>query len=206
MTIKDRDRLDDHYSRKARKEGYPARSVWKLEELNQKYGLFKRGQKVLDLGCAPGSWSLYAAKAVGSEGLVLGLDLNPPDNHGFPPWVKFEKADIILFSPEFAENSGPFDAVLSDAAPNTTGHREVDQARSLELANCAWQWAQRLLIKKGFFLFKVFEGPELEDLIKNISPSFERLKRLKPKAVRTQSLEIYIIGLGYKCPFTNVNV
>jgi 23S rRNA (uridine2552-2'-O)-methyltransferase len=196
VTIKDRKRLDDYYSQKARKENYPARSVWKLEEFDSKYRIFKPGLKVLDLGCSPGSWSLYAAKAVGPGGLVLGLDLEPPRAAGGPKNVIFKRADLLVDGLELAKDYGPFQAVLSDMAPKTSGRKEIDQAKSLELCEMAWAWAQVLSVKGGVFLFKIFQSPEGDDFLKKVSLSYEKQIRLKPKATRKASQEIFILNRG----------
>ena len=198
MAIKDRSRLDDHYSRKARQEGYPARSVWKLEELDLKHSLIKPGRKVLDLGCAPGSWTLYAAKGVGSQGLVVGIDVTPLRASDFPPQVSILTADLLRCGPESVLGQGPFDLVLSDMAPKTTGRRDVDQARSLELSQKAWEWARELMRLGGAFLFKVFESPEADALARSLAPYFARQVRLKPKATRVRIVEIFVLGLGFK--------
>lgn len=198
MTIKDRSRLDDHYSRKARQEGYPARSVFKLEELDQKYDLIKPGFSVLDLGCAPGGWTLYAAKAAGPFGRVAGVDIAPPAPRGFPPQVSIIEADLLLAGPSLVSSLGPFQVVLSDMAPKTTGRRDVDQARSLALCERAWEWAKETLAPGGAFLFKIFESPEGDAFIKALAGHFARQVRLKPKATRRQSAEIYALGLGFK--------
>jgi len=198
MAIKDRSRLDDHYSQKARQEGFPARSVYKLEEIDQKHKLFKAGQKVLDLGCAPGSWSLYAAGKVTPQGRVIGLDLDPPTN-SFPPQVTILKADLLEDRmDELVRETAPFDLVLSDMAPRTMGRREVDQARSLELCRMAWAWAERLLRPGGHFLFKIFQSQDGDDFVRGLQPRFEKITRLKPKATRSQSLETFVLARGYK--------
>jgi 23S rRNA (uridine2552-2'-O)-methyltransferase len=199
MAIKDRGRIDDHYSRKARKEGYPARSVYKLEEFDQKYGLLRAGQKILDLGCAPGGWTLYAAGRVGSGGLVIGLDVVPPEAASFPSQVAVRRADLLEDDFAIIEDDSPFDVILSDMAPKTTGRREVDQARSLRLCQMAWKWAETLLKPGGHFLFKIFQSQEGDDFIKILSPHFEKIARLKPKATREKSLEIFILGQNKKC-------
>lgn len=200
MAIKDRSRIDDHYSQKARQEGYPARSVYKLEEIDQKHKLFKPGQKVLDLGCTPGSWTLYAAGKVGSGGRVIGLDLDPPSS-SFPPQVSILKADLLEDRmAELVSETAPFDLVLSDMAPRTMGRREVDQARSLELCQMAWSWAEKLLKSGGHFLFKIFQSQDADDFIHSLQPGFEKISRLKPKATRSQSLETFVLAKGYKRP------
>ncbi|MDR2386845.1 MAG: RlmE family RNA methyltransferase [Deltaproteobacteria bacterium] len=197
MTIKDRKRIDDFYSQKARKEKYPARSVWKLEEFDEKYRLFKPGMRVLDLGCAPGSWTLYAAKAVGPGGLVLGLDLNPPQAAGLPKNVIFKKVDLLLAEGlEPAQEYGPFQIILSDLAPKTSGRKEIDQAKSLELCAAAWQWAQALSVKGADFLLKIFQSPEGDEFLKSLNLFYEKQIRLKPKASRKASQEIFVLNRG----------
>jgi len=196
MAIKDRKRVDDHYSQRARKEGFPARSVYKLEEIDQKYKLLKTGQKVLDLGCAPGSWTLYAAGKVGLKGRVIGVDLELPAA-AFPPQVSLFKGDLLENPLELVAGAAPFDLVLSDMAPKTMGRREVDQARSLELCRVAWAWAEKMLAGGGHFLFKLFQSQDGDDFIRTLQPRFSRIIRLKPKATRSQSLEIFVLGLKY---------
>lgn len=197
MTIKDRKRLDDPFSQRARKEGYPARSVYKLEEIDLKYKLFKPGQKVLDLGCSPGSWTLYAAGKVGPKGQVLGLDLVIPSST-FPPQVTLIEANLLDADiEELKIETGTFDLVLSDMAPKTMGRREVDQARSLELSQTAWQWAAKLLKFKGNFVFKIFQSQDCDDFVRTLKTHFASINRLKPKATRSQSLETYVIAQKY---------
>jgi 23S rRNA (uridine2552-2'-O)-methyltransferase len=198
MTIKDRKRLDDFYSQKARKESYPARSVWKLEEFDKKYALFKPGQRVLDLGCSPGSWSLYASKAVGPDGLVLGLDVNPPEPAGFPENVVIRQANLLTEGPEMAQAQGPFQVILSDMAPKTSGRREIDHAKSLGLCQVAWDWVRALSPQGGAFLLKIFQSPDGDDFLKSISPFYQRQIRLKPQASRKQSQELFVLGLGFQ--------
>jgi 23S rRNA (uridine2552-2'-O)-methyltransferase len=195
MTVKDRARLDDHYSRQARQEGFPARSVYKLEEFDRKYKLFRPGQRVLDLGCAPGSWTLYAAGKVGEKGRVVGLDLTAP-GVAFPPQVRIEQADLLENRLELVAGEGPFDVILSDLAPKTSGRREVDQARSLELCRVAWFWAERLLRPGGRFLFKLFQSAEGDAFVLSLAPRFRKITRLKPKATRARSVEIFVLAQG----------
>lgn len=197
MAIKDRARIDDHYSQKARKEGFPARSVYKLEEIDQKYKLLKARQKVLDLGCAPGSWTLYSASKVGPDGLVIGIDLNPVST-ALPPQARFLQGDLLENPISEVESEAPFDLVLSDMAPKTMGRREVDQARSLELCEMAWLWADRLLKPGGSFLFKIFQSQDGDDFIQRIKNSFDKVIRLKPKATRSQSLEMFVLAHKFK--------
>jgi 23S rRNA (uridine2552-2'-O)-methyltransferase len=197
VAVKDQSRLDDHYSRQARQSGYPARSVYKLEEIDRKYRLFRKGQRVLDLGCAPGSWSLYAARKVGEGGLVLGLDLHLPDYKKDEPQLFFLLADLLAASPELVRPQGPFDLVLSDLAPATCGRKEVDQARSLALVQVAWTWAEVLLKPGGHFLYKIFQSPEGEDFSRELKKKFNKIELLKPKATRSRSREIFGLGFGF---------
>jgi 23S rRNA (uridine2552-2'-O)-methyltransferase len=200
VAIKDRSRLDDHYSEKARSEGYPARSVYKLAEIEKKKKLFWPGQKVLDLGFAPGSWTLYAAEKVGPQGLVVGVDLNVPKKT-FPAWVKLMEADVL--KPKDALLAlreafvGGADGVMSDLAPKTTGRKEVDQAKSQGLIEAAWAIATELLKDKGWFLFKVFQSPEGDEFMAQLRGRFADLTRLKPKATRKASQEIFALFTGY---------
>ncbi|MDR2827058.1 MAG: RlmE family RNA methyltransferase [Candidatus Adiutrix intracellularis] len=199
MVIKDRRRVDDYYSRKARQEGYPARSVYKIDEINQKYHLFRWGQIVLDLGCAPGSWSRYAAEQVGGAGRVIGLDLNPVTQEKvWPPQVSLYQADLLEGIPEAVIRAGPFDLILSDLAPRTTGRREVDQARNLELCHQAWNLAEGLLKPGGHFLFKIFQSQEGNVFILALASSFTKIIRLKPKASRSTSSELFILARFFK--------
>ncbi len=196
MAIKDKKRIDDHYSRKARKEGFPARSVYKLEEIDQKYHLLKPGQRILDLGCAPGSWTLYAAGKVGPKGRVLGIDLNAP-TAAFPPQVRILEADLLEADKALAAGEAPFDLALSDMAPKTMGRREVDQARSLELCQMAWLWAMDFLSPGGHFLFKIFQSQDGDDFIRTLAPHFAKIIRIKPKATRNESLEIFVLAQNF---------
>lgn len=198
MVIKDSKRVGDYYALKAKKEGYPARSVYKLEEFQVKHRLFKPGQKVLDLGCAPGSWSLYASQIVGPMGRVIGLDLLDPTIKGTGN-LSFHKVDILESDPQLFLEFGPFDIVLSDMAPETTGVKDVDRYKSLNLAEAAFHWAQILLKDGGTFLCKIFQGHDCEEFFKgSLAPSFVKMLRLKPQASRKTSVEIFGLGLGFK--------
>jgi 23S rRNA U2552 (ribose-2'-O)-methylase RlmE/FtsJ len=129
--IKDRRRVADHYTLQARKQDYPARSIFKLKEIDQKYQIVKQGYRVLDLGTTPGSWAKYAAQKVGSGGRVIGVDLNSPDIEYTDP-MRFIQADVSETAPDLLIKEGPFDLVLSDMAPKTTGHKNVDQIKSAQ--------------------------------------------------------------------------
>ncbi|GFK95082.1 Ribosomal RNA large subunit methyltransferase E [Fundidesulfovibrio magnetotacticus] len=193
-------KLHDHYFHRAKQENYPARSVYKLQEMDASFKLLRPGLKVLDLGAAPGSWTLYAAKKVGPSGRVLGVDLQATDT-AFPENATFLQADAFDPGPEFAahlERLAPVDLVISDMAPRTTGQRVTDQARSLELVEQALALAGSCLIHGGHFVAKVFMGPDVKAFTDSMRGAFEKVKTAKPKSSRPESFEQFIIGLGFK--------
>jgi 23S rRNA (uridine2552-2'-O)-methyltransferase len=194
--------VQDHYFKRAKQENYPARSVYKLQELDNQFKLLRPGRKVLDLGATPGSWTLYTAKKVGPGGRVLGVDINPTDTV-FPENVTFLVADALDPKPEFLDILGswkPFDLVLSDMAPKTTGFRITDQARSLELAEQALALAGSCLVQGGDFVAKVFQGPDVKAFLDGMRPAFEKVKTAKPKSSRPESFEQFVVALGYRGP------
>lgn len=187
--------VPDPYRNKARAEGYVSRAVYKLQAIDAKYRLLRPGQHVLDLGCAPGSWLQYLASRVGPGGLVVGVDLTPPIIEVAPP-VYFVPGEVGGPDLEAVTAiSDSFDAVVSDMAPKTSGIREVDQQRSLDLALAAWDWARKLLRPGGHFLVKVFEGPGVETLVRELTRAFRSCKRVKPPGSRAASKEIYLLAL-----------
>jgi 23S rRNA (uridine2552-2'-O)-methyltransferase len=190
----------DHYFKKAKEQNFAARSVFKLEEIDKKYRLFKPGQLVLDLGASPGSWSQYSSQKVGAEGRVLGVDLSPVT-------VKLKNAVFIqadlrdLHLEEIFNEHGftpPFDLVLSDMAPKTTGIRSTDQARSMELCELALDVAKRFLKKDGHFVCKLFHSDDFTVLRDEIKKNFQRFEAVKPDSTRKISKEIFLIGLSKK--------
>jgi 23S rRNA (uridine2552-2'-O)-methyltransferase len=187
--------VPDPYRTRARAEGFVARAVYKLKEIDQKYRLFREGQRVLDLGCSPGSWLQYIGSRVGPRGLVLGVDLNQVAIELTPPLYFLAGAVESLDSGAVAVFSPYFDVVVSDLAPKTTGLKAVDQQRSLELAWQAWELAQKFLRAGGHFLVKVFEGPDTPALAAALQKAFRRLRKVKPAGSRQTSREIYLLGL-----------
>ena len=190
----------DHYFNRARQENYPARSVYKLQEMDASFKLFKSGQKVLDLGATPGSWTLYAASKVGLKGRVVSVDINPTDTT-FPENVTFLVADALEPGAELTElleSVKPFHLVISDMAPNTTGNRVTDQTRSLELVEQALALAGTCLIQGGHFIAKVFMGPDVKPFMDSMRGAFEKVKTAKPKSSRSESFEQFIVGLGFR--------
>lgn len=188
----------DFYRSRARAEGYVARAIYKLKEVDDKYHLFKEGQRVLDLGCSPGSWLQYIGGRIGPQGLVVGIDAQPVEIKVAPP-LYFVQAEITSIDLQTITAISPsFDVVVSDMAPKTTGMRQVDQQRSLDLAFLAWDWAAKLLRSGGHFLVKVFEGPDTNALLAILKANFKSCRPVKPAGSRSASREIYFLGLNKK--------
>jgi len=185
----------DHYTRRAKKEHFPARSVYKLQEIQQKHQLIKNGYKVLDLGCAPGSWLLYAAKLTGDRGRVVGIDLKAVTEQ-VPAHTEIIAADVFTLDVESLGTD--FNVVLSDMAPATTGHKDVDAARSYNLCETALGVAQSVLLPGGSFACKIFQGPDFKTFTDIVKAEFKELKIFKPRSSRKASKEIFIIGKGKK--------
>lgn len=184
----------DKYFKRAKQQGYRARSVFKLEEIQQKFKILKPGRDVLDLGAAPGSWLQYANRLVGPKATLVGLDLTP---------IKKIKPNVILgqvdiFSPEaitFIENKHPkkFPIILSDLAPKTSGIKEADHYRSIELSERVVALAQKFLTPHGIIVIKVFQGADFGLFIIKLKKIFKQVNVFKPKASRARSYEVYVI-------------
>ena len=186
----------DHYTQKAKKDRYPARSVYKLQEIQTKQCIIRKGGQVLDLGCAPGSWLLFAAEVTGPSGQVVGIDLNPV-KIALPGHVVTYTGDIFLIEDDFPElTKKRFHTVLSDMAPSTSGHKETDAARSFELSRAALSVARNVLLPRGNFVCKIFQGADFKEFTDSVKSSFKQLKIFKPQSSRKGSREIYIIGSG----------
>lgn len=190
----------DRFFKKAKQEGFAARSVYKLQEIDQKFKVLKPGQSILDLGAAPGSWSQFTSKAIGSNGRILGVDLSPVTVS--LPNAVFIQADLrdLNLDEVFAEHgfTKPFDLVMSDMAPSTTGIKSVDQVRSFELCELALITAQKFLRPGGTFICKFFQSGEFGSLRTAIKKSFDRVEALKPESTRSISKEIFLVGLRKK--------
>ena len=180
----------------AKAKGYPARSIFKLKEIDDRWRLLKPAQRVLDLGAAPGSWSMYAAEKVGSKGLVIGVDLQEitvPEK----PNLRFLQADVL--GPELPEPvlaSAPYDLVLSDMAPNTTGNKGSDQVRSFELFMRALDVAGRASKPGGGFVGKIFMSGDFPEAKKAVTARYETCRILKPEGTRSNSTEVFVVGTG----------
>ena len=189
----------DRFYQKARNQGLRARSAFKLDEIQRRFHVLKPGARVLDLGAAPGGWCQIAAREVGPKGFVLGLDLEAiPSIPGVQTWV----ADA--FAPELperlrAEGGAPYDAVLSDLAPKTSGVHGTDEARSLALAERAVELARQVLKPGGNLVVKVFMGGGFDDFLRAFKQAFGQVKVVKPEAsVARGSKEVYLVGQGLK--------
>lgn len=191
-------RRPDHYTRRAKSAGFAARSVFKLEEIDKRTRLLAGNMRVLDLGCAPGSWTQYAAKKVGPKGRVVGIDRRAIEFTA--PQVTTLVGDIFeTDAAVFLEaGGGPFDVVLSDMAPDTTGDRFTDHVRSVDLCRRALYVADALVRPGGAFVCKVFEGGDVPDLVTEVRARYGKLKRIKPKSTRSDSVELFIVAQGFR--------
>ncbi len=191
-------RPQDHWGRRAKREGWAARSVYKLEEIDRRVRLFRPGLRVLDLGAFPGSWTAYAAQKVAPHGTVLGLDIQE-QRRALPPNASIVKQDVMaagLGAGLEAQLEGKrFDVVMSDMAPATSGNRFLDQARSFNLVMRAIEIADRHLAPGGSFVAKIFQGPDFENARRALAERFAETKIIKPPATRAESIETFLIGM-----------
>ena len=195
--------IQDYYFKKAKEEKYLARSVYKLQEIDQKFHFFCFGDFVLDLGASPGSWEQYILSRIGSKGIILALDIQTLRiNHRQIIFVQKDILQINIneFNNVLTKYSLPkkFNVITADLAPKTSGIYETDSQISLELAQKSFQLAQKFLVNNGNFVSKVFESPEAHSFFREIKPYFQKSKIFKPKASRKESREFYIVGMGYR--------
>ena len=189
-------RWSDHYTQKAKDAGYGARSVYKLEEIQRRTEVIQRGSRAVDLGCFPGSWSRYLVKQ-GVASLV-GVDFQVPEG------IKGQFIQGSALDVEPAQLmemlGGSADLVVSDMAPNTTGNRQNDHLRQLELAQRALDIAVAVLAPGGAFVAKLFEGSETQSYVQSLRPHFTKIRRIKPDATRKQSVELFVVATGFRPP------
>jgi 23S rRNA (uridine2552-2'-O)-methyltransferase len=190
----------DFYFRKAKKEGFRARSAFKIDEILKRHRLLRPGDAVLDLGAAPGGFLQILADAVGEGGFAVGVDLEPVRNLG-KPWVRTGVVDLL--APDALEriralHPGPFRLVASDMAPKTIGVKITDEARSLELVRVALRIAEATLARGGAFVAKVFMGGDFPPLKKELQARFETVQIVRPQATRDSSYEVYVLGKGFR--------
>jgi 23S rRNA (uridine2552-2'-O)-methyltransferase len=196
-------RTEEYYSKLARLKDFPARSVFKLQEIQDRFSLLKTGQKVLDLGSAPGSWSQFCLQRIGSKGSLVGVDLEPV-SFKVPPGKRYRFLQGDICSSEIAGTLGelgPYDLVLSDAAPRTTGSDLVDTQGSLEIVQRAIEIATNTLKPGGNLVVKVFQGGEEGQLLRQMRSLFRRARAFKPAASRNKSRETYFLGLYFEVKF-----
>lgn len=196
MTFK----VKDYYFQKAKKENFLARSIYKLEEVDQKYKILKKNDFVIDLGYHPGSWIQYTSKKIGDQGLVIGCDIRDINKALLP--IKnvrvFQKDVLTIENLEELGVSEQFDVVLSDMAPNTTGIKTVDQDRSLILVEMVFSLLPKFLKPNGNMVVKVFDSHQAQVFLKEQKKVFNEFHFLKPKSTRSVSKEFFVIGKGFR--------
>jgi len=190
-------RRPDAFTKAAKSQGYPARSVFKLEEIDKRVRLLRQGQRVLDLGAAPGSWSMYVAQKIGSSGKLLAIDLSPIQV-AFGPHVKVVQGDALSLATEELSSFAPYDVVLSDMAPATTGSKVADQARSFELFMRAVEIAKVLLAPGGAFVGKLFMSEDFPKARDALRGGFREARTIRPEGTRSGSSEVLLVGLGWQ--------
>ena len=185
---------EEFYSKKAKHEGYPARSIYKLQQINTKHKLLKPGQKILELGAAPGSWAILSAKVIGKEGAIYALDTKKLSKSALGlSNLKFYQADLYNFDFK-SELNIKFDLVLSDAAPNTTGIKSVDQLAAFNLNSEIIKIASENLKVNGALLMKSFQGAKTNELISHLKQIYNQVNIEKPASSKKGSFEIFILG------------
>ena len=192
----------DEYVKKAKQQGYPSRAAYKLLEIQTKDHLFKPGMIVVDLGAAPGGWSVVARELIGSKGAVIAVDLLPMKPIAGVTFIEGDFNEEAVFKQldeavKVHAVRGVVDLVISDMAPNISGEKSIDQPRSLHLLELAWDTARRLLKPGGSFVAKVFQGPGLDEVLMQLRRHFKRVKLRKPKASRARSSEVYICAYEF---------
>jgi len=188
----------DRYVNQARKRQLRSRAVFKLEELDQRYRLFRPGQTVVDLGAAPGSWSAYASRKVNPGGAVIAIDMLALQPLAGVTCLRCDLTDADSRQSCLAElDEAGADLVISDMAPNLTGIASADQANSLELAQTAAQFSYAVLRARGHLLVKLFQSRDVADFRKQLNEQFDSVILAKPRAARATSSEVYLLAQGY---------
>lgn len=185
----------DHHTRAAKAKGFPARSVFKLEEIDRRCKLLAPGHRVVDLGAAPGSWSLYVANRIGAEGRLLSVDLSPI-TQTFPGHVTVVEGDALDLSLDLHASFAPYDVVLSDMAPKTGGDKFQNAARSYNLFTGALGVARTHGRPGSHFVGKLFMGEDFEAAKRDVAELFGRTVVLRPPSTRKTSVEVFLVGLG----------
>ncbi len=188
----------DYYTQLAKQEGYRSRSAYKLLEIQEKDKIIAKGMRAVDLGAAPGGWSQVLTKYIGQTGKIVAIDILPiePLNGVDTVYGDFQKTETVEALMLLLDGKG-VDLVISDLAPNLSGIAAVDQARSMDLAELALDFAERVLVKEGVFLIKVFQGSGFQAYLTHLKERFQRVLIRKPKASRAESREVYLLARGY---------
>ena len=187
--------LHDHYFREAKRNGYRSRAAYKLIEIDEKRHILKKGDLVLDLGAAPGSWLQVVSQRIGPDGKVIGVDLSAIDG-ALPENVVILQDDVTTLTQSSFADETVFDVILSDMAPNTTGNKTIDHHGSVRLCHTALDLATTMLKTGGNLVMKVLEGESYPELLNRAIDSFDTAKGYKPKASRSISSEMFIVCLG----------
>lgn len=191
-----KEHIDDHYVKKAQKDGYRARAAYKLLEINEKAKLISPGMTVVDLGSAPGSWSQVAIQLVGDHGTLIASDILPMDALADVKFIQGDFREAEVFDKIMAEvGDRQVDVVLSDMAPNTAGNSAVDQPRMMYLCELAVDFALETLPEGGALIMKVFQGEGSQELRKQMQPKFSKIRSMKPAASRPRSKEMFWIAI-----------
>jgi 23S rRNA (uridine2552-2'-O)-methyltransferase len=198
-----RRQLNDPYVKRAKEAGYRSRAAFKLSEMDDKAQFLKSGQRLVDLGCAPGGWCQVAAERISlrnGKGKIIGIDLLEVDTI---PGVEIIQLDFMDESAPARLKEllgGPADGVMSDMAANTTGHKKTDHLKIIGLAEAALEFAREVLSPGGFFICKLFQGGETGALLGELKRDFTLVRNLKPAASRSDSSEMYVLATGYRRP------
>jgi 23S rRNA (uridine2552-2'-O)-methyltransferase len=191
--------FDDEYVKKAQKLGVRSRAYFKIEEINQKDELIKKGMKVVDLGAAPGGWSEYAVKAVGDNGQIIACDILSMDPIAGVDFLQGDFREEPVLDTLLARIDGKnIDVVMSDMAANFMGNDGADAARSMYLVELALDMCNQVLKKNGAFVVKVFQGAGFEEFMKDLRSAFKTVKSRKPGSSRARSREVYLVATGFK--------
>jgi 23S rRNA (uridine2552-2'-O)-methyltransferase len=190
--------LNDPYVRAAKTKGYRSRAAFKLIALDDAFHFLKPGSRVLDLGAAPGGWSQIARQRVGAKGYVVAVDISPLEPIAGVTILLADLLDAATPGLLNAALAGPADVVLTDMAAPTTGHRETDHLRTSALLEAALEVAQDVLKPGGVFVGKVFQGGAAGELLKRLKASFKTVKHVKPPASRAESVELYLVAVGFR--------
>ncbi len=190
--------LNDPYVARAKREGYRSRAAFKLLEIDEKYHILKPGQRIVDLGAAPGGWSQIAARKVGPKGKVVGIDLLPIDPMAGVDFIELDFLDESAPAKLIELLGGPADVVMSDMAANTTGHKKTDHLRIIGLAEAAIYFAREILAPGGAFVAKVFQGGTESQLLTDLKRDFSVVRHVKPAASRADSAELYVLATGFR--------